>query len=384
MSFPFRLFLLVLAGATLLCGTSSRAQSEYPEWREAFAIYVNDPVAGAGLVVELGRKSTDDLPPAALTVLGDAHLRQGNYGTARKMFLRALEDPVAVSEMGPGKAPIASHAEFGLALAAVGAGKLGEAREWFAEASAAGGDMGHLATLGHAQAAIALGRHDEALEILGALADSEGVEDPVLGAARFAAANALLDAGEYEAAAEAFGELAAEGSPDASFAAAVARYRTGEREVALESLTELVESCPEPVEGEARRPVTRADRDLDPTAVLQAWVKNYRENSFEDYRTGRLTTMLSVHGCDLAVETLPVFESAPSPPPPAPVVPEPAAPVPAVEAGVVQPAQLAQPVPAEPAGTAATAESTRGRSGLLTILLVVGGLVVLLWLWRRS
>ncbi len=378
---PLLLLSLLFAAAPL-----AHAQS-YPEWGEAFEVYKTDPAAGAELLIELGRRGTDNLPPSVLTVLGDAYLRQGNYGTARKMFLRALEDPSAAASMGPFKAPIASHAELGLAAAAIGAGKLADAREWFAKASAAGGDLGHLATLGHAQAAIALGRHDEGLEILEALNDTEGVEPSLVEASQFATANALLDAGDYEAAAAAFQQLSDEAAGDlaldAAFAAAMARYRGGDRGEALASLSALVERCPEAGEDDQPRKVTRAERELDPTAVLQSWVRNYREQSFSDYGGGP-GPAFSLHGCDLAVETVAVLEE--------------------VSSAVV----AAEPVPAEPeaapagpaagrAGTAAVvparseadqstardAEAGGGFPGWIAALVVVGVLVAG-WFWRRG
>lgn len=346
-------FLSALLTALALLSASGRAvaQEQFPDWSEAFDAYVADPEAGADRIIELGKQGTDGLPSSAFTVLGDAYLRQGNYGAARRSFLRALEDPNAATQMGPGKAPISNHAQLGLALAAVGSGKLGDARRWFAEASGAGGDMGYLATLGHAQTAIALGRHDEGLELLAALSESEGVEASLVESARFASANALLDAGDYEEAAAAFEALAADSegaaATDAAFAAAIARHRGGSVNGVLESLTVIAEKCPPLAEGEERRKVSRGERDLDPTAVLQAWVRNYREQSFADYAAGP-GAALTLHGCDLAIETVAVFDE--------------------LEPAVVAAVEPAPPVaePAEPAAPAGTSSGTGGASSTAT------------------
>lgn len=365
------------------------AQEQYPEWREAFDVYVVDPAGGADRIIELGKKGTDGLPSSILTVLGDAYLRQGNYGSARRMFLRALEDPNALTDVGPGKASIASHAELGLALAAVGSGKLAEARKRFAAASGPG-DMGYVATLGHAQTAIAMGRHDEGLELLAALSDAEDVEPSLLDAARFASANALLDGGDYEAAAAAFQAIAdgstGEMAVDASFAAAVARQRSGARDVALEELTALVEKCPKLEEGEERRKVSRADIALDPTAVLQSWVRNYREQSFADYRDGPGLALL-LHGCDLAVETVAVYDEIAPIEVVAAAEPEPVE-MPETSAAAVEGDTRPAADSSDAASGAATASSDSAGDGeSASLWLVVLGVLVLagvVWFWRRG
>ncbi len=368
------------------------AAEQYPEWREVFDVYAEDPNAAAEQVIELGKKGIDGYPPSVPTVLGDAYLRQGNYGAARRMFLRVLQDPSAGSQMGPGKAPIASHAELGLALSAVGAGKLADAREWFAKASAAGGDLGYLATLGHAQTAIALGRHDEGLEILEAMSEAEGVEDALVEASRFAAANALLDGGDPAAAAEAFQSLADDSTGpnarDAAFAAAWARAKAGERDAAFEALTVLTEECPEREEGDEPRKVSRAERELDPTAVLQAWVRNYREQSFGMYDSGPAAA-LSLHGCDLAVETVAVFEEVVPVAAVAPVE-EPAPPSPAEEVlPVAGDAGGSAPAAGEEASKAASTEASptvadEGRMSPWIVFVIVAVIGVLVFVWRRG
>ena len=198
-----------------------------------------------------------------------------------------------------------------------------------------------------------------------------------------------LDAGDYDAAAEAFEALEkdaeGEAKPDLAFAAAVARNRAGERGVALDALNSLLERCPQPGEAEERRKISRAERELDPTAVLQSWVRNYREQSFADYRAGRLTAVLSLQGCDLAVETVAALEAAP-PVEAVPAVREAAPPAPqaapAAEAPAVRPDQSEAPAGSDASDDAAQAPS--GGLGIGTILLVAGILIVLGWLWRRS
>lgn len=298
----------------------SDAQEEYPEWRDAFTLYINDPEAGGGLVLELGRRGADGLPPAALTVLGDAHLRRGNFGRARKMFLRALDDPSAQTLTGPAKGSIAAHAQMGLGLAAVGAGKFSEAREWFALASAAPGDLGHIATLGQAQASSALGRYDEALQIFEALSEADGLEASVLERARFSMAQILLEAGDAAAASESFASLQEHASGplarDSAYARALADYRGGQRDGAIARLTALVEACAGDRGAEDRgavaepRSISKAERDLNPRTLLQRWLRNYREQSLSAYAAGT-ATLFALGGCDLAVDTIAVWEAEP-------------------------------------------------------------------------
>lgn len=385
---PSRRFLSRAFTALFVCivfaGQSFGQGDDYPEWRDAFAIYINDPEQGGGLVIDLAKSGTDGLPPAALTVLGDAHLRRGNFGRARKMFLRVLDDPTSETLMGPGKASIAAHAQMGLGMAAVGAGKMSDAREWFATASEAPGDMGYMATLGHAQAAIALGRYDEALSILEALSEAPGVESAVLDMARFTTANALLAEGDSEAAAESFGEIASDSSgslaADAAYARALAESRTAGSEGPTEQLTELVASCPPIEEEEEVRKVSRAERQLDPGAVLQAWVRNYREKAFSEFQA-QPSTLLALGGCDLARETIAVWEAEP-----VVVAQEARAPVELsqrvdVPAAAEEPPAQVKPegetAPAPVPANASTPENADPSSSGLTWVLVVGALIVI-------
>lgn len=387
--------LILVALVLHLSSGHAIAQEQYPEWRDAFAVYINDPIKGGGLVIDLARTGTDGLPPAALTVLGDAHLRRGNYGSARKMFLRALEDPTTATTMGPGAAPIAAHAQLGLAMASVGAGKLSDAREWFALASAAPGDMGHIATLGHAQTAIALGRHDEGLEILEALSQQDGLEPAVLDLTRFATGDALLDAGDPEAAQEAFQALAEGASggvaADAAYAALIAKRKSGDREEAAEGLSEFITECPkegEEDEGAERPKSSRAERELDPGAVLNAWVRNYREQAFDAYATNP-APVFSLRGCDLAVETAAVWEAEP-------VVEVAAAMEPAEPIAREPEGQLIRSSPPESAAVdtleaeSASSETTTAASnegtglGWIAALVIVGVAFLVGRFWRRG
>lgn len=283
------------------------------EWHDAYAAYEEDPVGNAERMVALIQEvGTQNVPAISLIVFGDAHLRLGNYGAARRMFLRALEDPAATEHAGPMKAPVADHAELGLAMVASATGKLDEARERFARTSDLDGDLGDLSTLGHAQSQIALGRHDEGLALLEELSSNDSLEPAVLEAARYSLANALLEAGEYEAAAEAFEALVADGmGVDAAYGAALARSHDGSPQVVLDSLAEVVELCPEPDPNDDGRAPTRADRALRSGAVLASWVRNYRESSFASLDSEAGGKLFSTDGCRLARASVEVLEAAP-------------------------------------------------------------------------
>ena len=287
------------------------------QWRAAFEAYEADPVGSAENVISLAR-GAKDLPPSALTVAGDAYLRTGNFGNARKMFRRALEHPESATGMGPWKAPIASHAELGLAMAAIGAGKMSEAHEWFAEAADSGGDLANIATLGQAQAALALGQTDEALAILAALSETEELDPSLDDTLQVVTGQALLAAGDFEAAAETFDALAQSESPanlDAAYGAAVARSRLDDSESPLGAFAAVLERCPEPSEDEAAtapRRVTAADRALEPMAVLQRWVRTYREAPFSNFASS-LSPAFDLRGCELASQQVAFLEDGPPP-----------------------------------------------------------------------
>lgn len=294
---------------------SAFTAEEEVQWRAAFQAYEADPVGSAENVISLAR-GAKDLPPSALTVAGDAYLRTGNFGNARKMFRRALEHPESANGMGPWKAPIASHAELGLAMAATGAGKMAEAHEWFAQAAGAPGDLANIATLGQAQAALALGRTDEALAILAALSETEDLDPSLDDTLQIVTGQALLAAGDFEAAAETFDALAQSESPaslDAAYGAAVARSRLDDSEAPRGAFAAVLERCPEPSEGETAaepRRATAADRELEPTAVLQRWVRTYREAPFSDFASS-LSPAFDLRGCELASQQVAFLEEGP-------------------------------------------------------------------------
>jgi hypothetical protein len=202
-----------------------------------------------------------------------------------------------------------------------------------------------------------------------------------------------MRAGDGEKAAGLLGEVAAGSNPDlaaeALFAAARLSLQAGDAQDARASLEEMLANCPEePPEQEdaddeesrERRRMSRRLRELDPGAILQTWVRNYRELPLNAY-AGVGAPPFGFDGCARARETLASLDEEPIP-----------TPAEARSTSALASTSPSAPPALEPSPSAATeAEPERGpsvetASPLLWIgvfAAIVGGLGVLYFVFRR-
>ncbi|MDG2307859.1 MAG: tetratricopeptide repeat protein [Candidatus Binatia bacterium] len=272
----------------------------YEEWRTAMQDYLKDPDAGADAVIELSRQGLTGLPAPPIALVGDVHLRRGDYASARKMFERALEAPGAEGP-APGDSNLNDYVYFGLGMAHAASGQLEEARVAFGRATEAPTELGQFARLADAQIAIASGAPAEASVAVSKLVELDHLPPSVQLMAEAVLGNALMAEGKYVEAAELYDGMATgAGGADARYAAALARLYAGEREEGIAALSALVEECP-PEEGGSSSPSLRA-REMEPRAVLTAWVGQYGQAGWFDQES--LSNVLSLGGCSLAAATL--------------------------------------------------------------------------------
>jgi tetratricopeptide (TPR) repeat protein len=276
----------------------------YSDWEQVLQSYLLDPVGNRDRVIALARQGVEGIPAVALVVIGDAYFRAGDLPNASRLFRAARAESEVVNE--PEQSPWIAFSNMGLGMVDVAQGDMGGAYRSFSAAAAAGGPSTSMAMLGAAQSAAAIGKDEEALDLLSALDETEGAPGAIRDAARFARGEVLLRQGKYDEAAALFDEIAAgtKGglASDASYAAARARLASGERETGRTALEAMLTACAEPGDGTDPRRTNRQLRELDARAVMQAWVENYREVSFEPYlaESGRGSVDgFSIDGCAL-------------------------------------------------------------------------------------
>lgn len=379
---------LSVAAATGLQAQEAEEPSN-PELLEAIQAYAQDPAANHERLLEVvAEQGTDGMEGLALVVVGDAYMRSGDLQNARRFFDSALKKS-EIAE-APEDNGWRGFAHMGLGMVDVSRGNMDGAYESFGLATENRSPVGPMAMLAAAQAAASMGKEQDALDLLEAVDELAESPPPVRDAARFARANMLLQKGEHEEAAALFDELAksSEGSMarDAQYAAAQARLAAGDAEAAKGGFRSLVERCPAAEQEPDPKRTTRRLRELDSRSVLQAWVENYREASFESYVGSNATGPggFAVDGCALARVTMEELE--PNAPPIVVAQPE----QPAAQAGAAQNVEPAAPAaeavaPAPAAPAAAAPASERGFTWfVIAVGAVVLGLVVFALARRRA
>ncbi|MBY0274253.1 tetratricopeptide repeat protein, partial [Candidatus Binatia bacterium] len=213
------------------------------EWTALLNGYVVDPKTYGPRLIALEREGGAGLPPMFQMAIGDAYLRAGNRRAAEAVFEQTL-----TQNPGP---PYGEFANLGIGMIRMVGGDEDGALDYFvrvAESEEVGAQA--LGNLGMGAALSASGRFAEAQEAFAETAAISNVDENVRQAGRFGSAMALFGAGDFEAAARAFDEIAkldpgGTVAQDARYAAARARLEMGDREGGAAALRELVGSCPE-------------------------------------------------------------------------------------------------------------------------------------------
>lgn len=295
------LLLAVLAPAT------GRAQDTFgegngvpAEWNEIANGYMSDPVTHGPELLAIAQGAGTNLPPQFLVLIADAQVRANRAAAAEASLKAALDaKPDPLWQM---------FATLGLGGTRMMQGDPNGAATYFETLAATDEESGWASAIGNiglGHARLASDRPMDAKAAFDAAAGNGVVDDQFRFAGKFGSGMALYEAGDLEAAAEAFEALAAEDPDgpfgrDARFAAARARLKAGNQDAAVSGLQAAVAKC-DP-DQEPRR-TSRRLRDLDPRAFSREWLRNYRTMSWKD-SMARETSMYTIGGCDLAVSTL--------------------------------------------------------------------------------
>jgi tetratricopeptide (TPR) repeat protein len=174
--------------------TAQEGASASPEWEAALTAYIQDPVRGRDEILALERsEGTDDLPPLGFLLLGDAHLRKGDYRTAEALFERT-----AGVDFGPTWEGVS---DLGIGLSRLAAGDLAGAEKALDVAVGAGGAGGAVAALARGQLAAAGGRFPAALGDFDRVLEGDDVTRELREATELARAGTLYGSGDYTASA---------------------------------------------------------------------------------------------------------------------------------------------------------------------------------------
>jgi len=326
---PSGRWLAVAAALLLLSGPALALEPQDPEWEQLLHAYLVDPEGNREAVLALGKSGTEGLGAPAILLIADAQFRAGEYGEARRLFRQVVEQeevedrPTAASSIG----------HFGLAMVEVEGGDFAGAYEEFGRAGGPESQVAVWAKLGTAQSAAAIGKTDEALEALQELSATEDLAPPLREAALFSEASVHLRNGDTEKAAALLDQVIGGSNPrlatEAAYAKAQLERKNGDPRAARKELEGLLAKCPDENAGEAepsadadadadadakkdreRRRMERRLGELDPSAIMQAWVQNYREMPLVSWR-GRETPPFGFGGCSLARTALASLEELP-------------------------------------------------------------------------
>jgi tetratricopeptide (TPR) repeat protein len=202
--------------------------------QDALTAYLHDPAANARAFLDVARREQGSIDPVHAVFLGDAALRVGRYRMATELF-----EAVRAS----GDAAFAGAAEVGLAWAALGRGRLGDASQHLETAGALNPWLERFTDFAAALVAAADGAPDGRAALAAAAARPD-IDPALREVAPLLDAYARYWEGDVDGAADAFTAFAVANpdsrfADDALYAAAEAKLRAGRRDEAEADLEAL-------------------------------------------------------------------------------------------------------------------------------------------------